>query len=76
MQLLDNANAEPRHQVDSTHWAGCLYSVDCIGSNSKPNPFGQWNKAKIKQNHPEIVALFVKPQSKKVWLERMQGRLE
>jgi len=33
-------------------------------------------QAKIKQNHPEIVALFVKPQSKKVWLERMQGRLE
>jgi divalent metal cation (Fe/Co/Zn/Cd) transporter len=33
-------------------------------------------EAKIKQNHPEIVALFVKPQSKKVWLERMQGRLE
>ena len=33
-------------------------------------------EAKIKQKHPEIVALFVKPQSKKVWLERMQGRLE
>ena len=33
-------------------------------------------EAKIKQLHPEIVALFVKPQSKRVWLERMKGRLE
>lgn len=54
MQLLDNANGEPRHQVDSTHWAGCLYSVECIGSNSKPLPFGQWNKAKIKQLNGEV----------------------
>jgi cation diffusion facilitator family transporter len=33
-------------------------------------------EAKIKQLHPEIVALFIKPQTKQVWLERMQGRLE
>ena len=33
-------------------------------------------EAKIKQIHPEIVALFIKPQTKKVWLERMKGRLE
>ncbi|MFH7767316.1 cation diffusion facilitator family transporter [Acinetobacter sp. BSP-28] len=33
-------------------------------------------EAKIKQIHPEIVALFVKPQTKQVWLERMKGRLE
>lgn len=33
-------------------------------------------EAKIKQIHPEIVALFIKPQAKKVWLERMKGRLE
>ena len=33
-------------------------------------------EAKIKQIHPEIVALFVKPQTKKVWLQRMKGRLE
>ena len=33
-------------------------------------------EAQIKQLHPEIVALFVKPQSKMVWLERMQGRLD
>ena len=33
-------------------------------------------EAKIKGIHPEIVALFVKPQTKKVWLERMKGRLE
>lgn len=33
-------------------------------------------EAKIKQIHPEIVALFIKPQTKQVWLERMQGRLE
>lgn len=50
MQLLDNANAEERHQVDSTHWAGCLYSVDCLSSNSKPEPYGQWNIARIIQD--------------------------
>lgn len=33
-------------------------------------------EAKIKQIHPEIVALFIKPQTKKMWLERMKGRLE
>lgn len=33
-------------------------------------------EAQIKQLHPEIVALFVKPQSKVVWQERMKGRLE
>lgn len=33
-------------------------------------------EAQIKQLHPEIVALFVKPQSRKVWLERMKGRLD
>ncbi|SEF52080.1 3-keto-disaccharide hydrolase [Sphingobacterium lactis] len=54
MQLLDNANAEHRHQIDSTHWAGCLYSVECIGSNSKPNPFGEWNKGKIKQQNGTV----------------------
>lgn len=30
----------------------------------------------IKQTHPEIVALFIKPQTKQVWQERMKGRLE
>ena len=30
----------------------------------------------IKQIHPEIVALFIKPQTKQVWLERMKGRLD
>lgn len=30
----------------------------------------------IKKIHPEIVALFIKPQTKQVWLERMKGRLE
>lgn len=33
-------------------------------------------EAKIKRIHPEIVALFIKPQTKQVWLERMKGRLE
>ena len=33
-------------------------------------------EAKIKSIHPEIVALFVKPQTQQVWLERMKGRLE
>lgn len=33
-------------------------------------------EAQIKQIHPEIVALFVKPQSQQVWLERMKGRLD
>lgn len=32
-------------------------------------------EAQIKQIHPEIVALFIKPQSNEVWLERMKGRL-
>ena len=54
MQLLDNANAEQRHKIDSTHWAGCLYSVECIGSNSKPNPYGEWNKGKIKQDNGQV----------------------
>lgn len=54
MQLLDNANAEQRHQIDSTHWAGCLYAVECIGSNSKPNPFNNWNKGKIKQENGKV----------------------
>jgi len=54
MQLLDNSNAEPRHQVDSTHWAGCLYAVDCIGSASKPNPYTQWNTGQIKQEKGEV----------------------
>ena len=29
----------------------------------------------IKQLHPEIITLFVKPQTKAVWLERTQGRI-
>lgn len=33
-------------------------------------------EAEIKSIHPEIVALFVKPQTKQIWLERMKGRLE
>lgn len=33
-------------------------------------------EAEIKQIHPEIVALFIKPQTQQVWLERMKGRLE
>ncbi len=33
-------------------------------------------EAQIKQLHPEIVALFVKPQSRIVWQERMKGRLD
>ncbi|WP_151805966.1 cation diffusion facilitator family transporter [Acinetobacter bereziniae] len=33
-------------------------------------------EVKIKSIHPEIMALFVKPQTQQVWLERMKGRLE
>ncbi|MBJ9952407.1 MULTISPECIES: cation diffusion facilitator family transporter [Acinetobacter] len=33
-------------------------------------------EVKIKSIHPEIVALFIKPQTQQVWLERMKGRLE
>lgn len=33
-------------------------------------------ETKIRSIHPEIVALFIKPQTKLVWLERMKGRLE
>ncbi|MFZ4263169.1 3-keto-disaccharide hydrolase [Sphingobacterium sp. HJSM2_6] len=54
MQLLDNKNAEPRHQVDSTHWAGCLYAVDCLGSASKPKPFNEWNQGKIRQENGQV----------------------
>lgn len=54
MQLLDNEFAEPRHQVDSTHWAGCLYAVDCIGGNSTSKPFGEWNQAKIIQRDGHV----------------------
>ncbi len=32
-------------------------------------------EAQIKQLHPEIIALFVKPQTKAVWLERTRGRV-
>lgn len=32
-------------------------------------------EAQIKEVHPEIIALFVKPQTKAVWLERTQGRI-
>lgn len=32
-------------------------------------------EAQIKQLHPEIITLFVKPQTKAVWLERTQGRV-
>lgn len=31
---------------------------------------------KAREIHPEIVALFIKPQSKQVWLQRMKGRLQ
>jgi len=54
MQLLDNANSEPRHQVDSTHWAGSLYSVKVIGTNSKPNPFNEWNASRIIQDKGKV----------------------
>ena len=33
-------------------------------------------ETEIKKIHPEIVALFIKPQTQQVWLERMKGRLE
>jgi cation diffusion facilitator family transporter len=32
-------------------------------------------ETQIKEVHPEIVALFVKPQTQAVWLERTQGRI-
>ncbi|ANF80958.1 cation transporter [Acinetobacter sp. NCu2D-2] len=32
-------------------------------------------EAEIRKMHPEIVALFVKPQTKAVWIERTQGRV-
>lgn len=54
MQLLDNANAEPRHQSDSTHWSGCLYAVECLSSNSKPRSFGHWNNSKIIQSNNKV----------------------
>ena len=33
-------------------------------------------ESEIKTLHPEIVALFIKPQTQQVWNERMRGRLE
>lgn len=54
MQLLDNEYAEHRHQIDSTHWAGCLYAVDCNGNNSKPHPYNAWNKSRIVQKDGKV----------------------
>jgi len=54
MQLLDNANAEKRHQVDSTHWAGCLYAVDCFAQNSSPYAYGEWNESRIVQKDGKV----------------------
>src|SRR5690606_27474316 len=54
LQLLDNEFAEPRHQNDSTHWAGCLYDVDCISQNSSSNPYGEWNQAKVRQQNGKV----------------------
>lgn len=54
MQLLDNIHAEPRHQKDSTHWAGCLYAVDCIAKNSAPKPHNEWNKSRIVQQDGKV----------------------
>lgn len=54
MQLLDNAHAEHRHQIDSTHWAGCLYAVDCIAKNSSPNLYNEWNKSRIVQQEGKV----------------------
>lgn len=54
MQLLDNTYAEHRHQIDSTHWAGCLYAVDCIGKNSQPMPHNEWNKSRIVQQNGKV----------------------
>jgi len=54
MQLLDNANAEPRHQADSTHWAGCLFGVDCLAHNSHPKPYGEWNESRIVQRDGKV----------------------
>ncbi|WP_173911661.1 cation diffusion facilitator family transporter [Acinetobacter sp. Marseille-Q1618] len=33
-------------------------------------------ETKIREIHPEIIALFIKPQTQQMWLERMKGRLE
>jgi len=33
-------------------------------------------EANTKKVHPEVVVLFVKPQTQKVWMERMKGRLD
>ena len=54
MQLLDNTNAEARHQTDSTHWAGCLYAVDCISQNSSPYTYGNWNSSRIVQENGKV----------------------
>jgi len=54
MQLLDNQYAEHRHQIDTTHWAGCLYAVECNGENSKPEPFNIWNKSRIVQKDGKV----------------------
>lgn len=54
MQLLDNSNAEARHQTDSTHWAGCLYAVDCMSKNSSPKTYGSWNTSRIVQKDGKV----------------------
>lgn len=54
MQLLDNTHAEHRHQIDSTHWAGCLYAVDCVGANSSPAAYGSWNRSRVVQQDGKV----------------------
>lgn len=54
MQLLDNDNAEHRHKIDSTHWAGCLYAVDCLSQNSTPRTYNNWNHSRIIQQNGKV----------------------
>lgn len=58
-QVLALLSLEFKDNLTSDEIETCIYRIE----------------AEAKQLHPEIVTLFIKPQTQKIWLQRMQGRL-
>ena len=54
MQLLDNEYAEERHRNMPSHLAGSIYDVTGNADESHPEPFGQWNRSRIRQEAGKI----------------------
>lgn len=72
-----NANGVLTEQIGA-HQVLALLSLefkDSLTSDDIENCINRIETA-AKTAHPEIVTLFIKPQTQKVWLQRMQGRLE